>query len=266
MTARKISIKLLISVLIIIFVFNLYHFFNTRKIDTSLFSNIYSNGWHEYSFKYPSDYFIEYSLGAPNREVYGAEGEIPNEKIGIMVGPKGSGKGTICTLAASVINEKIKDYESHDQIELGGIMWKKQKYISNKGDWMYEYKGINWQTENRNFSFLFQSHQDDERICEVIISTFQNRVDPSINAAVEAKIVKDKAMAYASTNYPNKIFVEGHFLYDTRTGQKLNVFDSTYAARVVVSDKEAKNFKNSVGILLSKQNGEWLITGETDPW
>lgn len=123
-----------------------------------------------------------------------------------------------------------------------------------------------WQSEKDNFRYVFGTQQNNEQWCQSIISTFQFGVDSSLPSAYKAKMAKDAALIYAVKNYPNKFFVEGHFLYNTKGEQKLNVLDHTKKARVVISESRNFIFQNSVGIKLVESNNQWVVTGEVDPW
>jgi len=241
-----------------------------KALDTSSYTNVYSDGWHEYAFKYPKDATVGYSLGGLNREVFGEEGEIPNQALSVKTNPSGKGQNTFCSLEVSTLSRQGGDYGSVEDttstIELNGIQWKKNKYTSNPGSVLYEFKGVVWQSEKDNFRYVFGMQQDNEQWCESIISTFQFGVDSSVPAAQKAKMAKDAALMYAAKNYPNKIFVEGHFLYNTKGEQKLNVLDYTEKARVAISESTNSNYQNSVGIRLIETNNQWMVTGEVDPW
>ncbi len=260
-------IKILILLIFAgILIFAIKTFLNIQKstpINTSNYTNVYSNGWYGYTVRFPSNYYILYgNSGIPGS--LGRNGEIITSKIDFRDKPMG--KGYPCTV--SVITGKfsfeqpMEDLSDTKPLIFNGITWHKLKYTSLPGNALYEYKGVKWQAENGSLVYLFQSSQDNERQCESIVSTLSFSIDQENESAKDSEKIKKMAIDYASNKFPDLIFNSGAYVARTpqNRGESVGILNATNEAIVTFIDPSKNNiYENSKNIFFSKVNRIWQI-------
>ncbi len=227
-----------------------------KSFDKSEFTQVYSNGWYDYSFKYPPGAVIKYAIGSVNGK---------GDTIDVRQYPIGNDKSYPCSITVSPKDSQFTQEieKTQKSISFNGISWAKEKFISQQESALYRYPGVVWQAEKNQLTYTFNSHQGSEQWCEAVISTFKFSVDSSVESALESVRAKEAALLYSQKKYPKMFFLEGRFVNDfERTGDQLGVLDFSTNALIYLADSGNATLQEQVRIKVSKQKDKWVVVGE----
>lgn len=245
---------------------------------TTQLTNTYSDGWYEYTLRYPKDGSI-YQMGYFNKSTSDFDQKLVPSEVDIRIIGKGKVENVslppfsqTCLVRHSVADDPVLGIAGDSSVVFNNLTWNKQKVNPNYSNWK-AYSGIMWQTNGGGLLYRVETSADfkEELLCEKIVSSFENKIDPSIPEAVEAGDAKKAAMAYASKNYPNKVFVAGSFYEDQLANNVIHrTLVPTNTAVVAVSDIVSwdsffRPDANPTAIKVLKQNGTWTAVGIIEP-
>lgn len=228
------------------------YIFKMQSLNISEFTQIYSNGWYGYSFKYPQNAGLRTVLGSSNG-------------IDVRLSQTGVG-GSSCSVEVSPRDSQFTKRIDDPQkvITFNNISWKKERYVSLPNDILYRYAGARWQTIKDKLAYTFDSTQDNEQVCEAIISTFNFSTDSSVQSALEAKNAKDVGILYAQTKYPNMFFLEGNFVnnFENQSTPE-GIQDFTTNALIYFANSGNATLQEQVKLKMEKMDSKWVVLGES---
>lgn len=223
--------------------------------DVSRHTMVYSNGWFEYSFKYPRGAKITFESTHPT---YGS---------GVNISKEGASFTCSVELYRKVpyrdrYIDQISPLKSNLSMTGNGLTWQKQRI--EKKDFLYGFKSTIWITQTPQFMVkVLAGEQTDEAYCEGIVVTFTTFVDKSVASAVSSLAAKQVAEDYAKANYPDKKYLEGKFIY-TNDEWIRDAFSVSDQAMVMVSNASYPKFPEPKYIKLSKSSGNWRVEEASD--
>jgi len=212
---------------------------------------IYSNGWYNYTFKYPADKEIRYN---------GRSGGLGLMDTVISIWPE-------CTLVVNFGSKPTvrTQGEKAQEIVKDGQKWEEYYLIEQKGNFLYERQASARLTQKDGLNYVFASMGSEKgkfsSLCEDIFSTFKFGIDENIQSAKESKQVKEAAIVYAKEKLPEYNFAGGVFKFlpslprEPLSPKNEELFMS--------SNKALVDFiKNDIRSLELGKNGDWKVTKE----
>ncbi len=209
------------------------------------FSNVYSDGWFEYSFRYPNNAKI-------------TRGDAPSFGAGVYIYRQGE-RVPICNL------ELYRNWPYHDNyidqtygritpdevLTFNGLVWKRERIQNNS--FIYGFKSTVWFALTKEYMYkVIAQERRNEEFCRKILSTVNPVLDTSIQSAVESQQIKKLALDYAKTNFPDKHFFEGSSL----NNNAVVMFSS---ATTIDQLSDSSKF-----VHLAQSSGKWTVTRVLD--
>lgn len=236
-------------------------FSNLIPIDTNNFNNKYSNGWYDFSFRYPDSAEIQEPLG----HKYQDKGDIiVSYEVDVREILSGIPGSKPCTIKVYPVGNQFAPNIDNDVIvNLGKYQWKKKKYVSDPWDVLFRYEGVIWVIEKNGYIYVGRSQHDNEKWCEAILSTVDFRADDAVETARQASNAKGVAMLYINQNYPGMKFKTGYFIV-TSNFSSTSILNSTDSAIVEFAESPNTKRLETKALQLGYDSGKWIVLGETD--
>lgn len=255
---RKKSSVMLLGLMGVIIAVSIYFFVYKNKgqiLDISKYTQVYSNGWFEYSFKYPLGFKIVFEDTPP---IFGSGVNVRNKNDSL-----------ICSV--ELFRKKPYHAEYIDQISplktnlaftTNGLTWQKQRIESN--NLLYGFKSTIWIAQTEEFMIkVLADKQSEEAFCEGMVVTLTTTTDQAVESAVSAQSAKQVALDYAKVNYPDKQYLEGWFVNDMEKPDRDALLGSDNAM-VIFSNSIHPKFPEPKYLKLSKDTGNWKVIGVSD--
>jgi hypothetical protein len=211
-------------------------------------TNLYSNGWYDFTFRYPekADLFIVQP--------------IPTNGYSIAIG-KSVGKNT-CQFDLYSRNDNYADQLNNSSypssVTFGNVLWEKERFKDNS--LFYGFDSFIWTTRTNAYQAKMIAYdKSDERYCENILSSVSFKADKSVLSAREAIKVKEAALNYANEVYPDKKFMEGKFFINDHDA--LGISKNAY---VKLSNSYSSVYPEPKYLNLESEDGVWQVKSVSD--
>lgn len=247
---RLVMLLGLMGIFIAVFVYWIVYKSKLQVLDTSKYTQVYSNGWFEYSFKYPPGAKIELEDTPP---LFGSGVQVMNRE------------GSF-TCSVELYRKKPYHDEYIDQISqlktnltltTKGLTWQKKR-IQSSGI-LYGFNSTIWIAQTDEFMIkVLADKQSEEAYCEGMVATLTTTTDQTAESAVLAQSAKLVALDYMINVYPDKKYLQGWFVYDKEDTNRDALLGSNKAV-VMVSNFVYPKFPEPKYLMLSKDTGDWKV-------
>jgi len=227
--------------------------FNNRS--NIVLSEKYSNGWHNFSFRY--------NTGA--KVVFSDSSLTPwNFYISILK----DGSIHSCSIQFVKQTKGIAQQNKNNTIDL-----KEEKIVVKDKEWTvsqtkkqpsnYTNQYTYWKTtQDDYYIYAFSDRAENNTYCEKILSTLQFKSDENIPSVKEAKLIKNVAREYAASDFPSKVFIDAAFVYEDLLNRR-SAFETTNKAIVHFEDPNLDIDLDRKYLILDKINGVWKVIDVT---